>query len=144
MIRINEIEIYSLRICCICYNKIKTLSDLIFLNNDKEFCCMSTKSKLIGFTLATTAAVIFTNAHAFREQIIDDRCPCIFSPGKCPCAIDTKDKEICYGSNSCRGRGQCKTAIASCRGQNICRGVGITYEYTEHDCLNAGGTRKIY
>ena len=31
---------------------------------------------------------------------------------------------MCYGVNSCKGQGACKTASSSCAGMNACKGQG--------------------
>ena len=33
-------------------------------------------------------------------------------------------KVMCYGVNSCKGQGACKTASSSCAGMNACKGQG--------------------
>jgi hypothetical protein len=40
-----------------------------------------------------------------------------------PAAADYKVK--CFGLNSCKGHGQCKSLGNSCAGQNSCKGKGV-------------------
>lgn len=83
---------------------------------------MNQKDKVLGCTLATAAALAFATLPA--------------TPTFAECA----EPVMCYGSNSCRGSGSCKTNTTSCRCENACRGQGITFESSEEACLNAGGT----
>jgi hypothetical protein len=46
----------------------------------------------------------------------------------------------CFGINSCKGQGACKSASNACKGQNACKGKGFIVEPTAADCSNAGGS----
>jgi uncharacterized membrane protein len=54
-----------------------------------------------------------------------------------PAAADYKVK--CFGLNSCKGHGQCKSLGNSCRGQNSCKGQGFIM-MGKSTCLAKGGT----
>ena len=45
---------------------------------------------------------------------------------------------ICFGINSCKGHGSCKTAQNDCKGKNACKGQGNTVTSSE-DCSSKGG-----
>lgn len=51
------------------------------------------------------------------------------------------EKVQCFGVNSCKGTGACKTATNSCKGQNACKGQGFVL-MTGPDCKSKGGTTK--
>jgi hypothetical protein len=44
----------------------------------------------------------------------------------------------CFGINSCKGHGSCKTAQNDCKGKNACKGQGNTMTSSE-DCSAKGG-----
>ena len=44
----------------------------------------------------------------------------------------------CFGVNSCKGHGSCKTAQNDCKGKNACKGQGNTVTSSE-DCSAKGG-----
>lgn len=44
----------------------------------------------------------------------------------------------CYGTNSCKGHGECKTAMNECKGKNACKGKGFE-KMTESACIEALG-----
>ena len=48
-------------------------------------------------------------------------------------------KVQCFGVNSCKGTGGCKTATNECKGQNSCKGKGFVM-LSESDCTAKGGT----
>lgn len=48
-------------------------------------------------------------------------------------------KVKCFGLNSCKGKGSCKTAMNECKGKNACQGKGFK-ELTSADCTTQGGT----
>lgn len=48
-------------------------------------------------------------------------------------------KVQCFGINSCKGHGDCKTAANACKGQNSCKGHGFLLERSKHACLKLGG-----
>ncbi len=45
----------------------------------------------------------------------------------------------CYGVNSCKGKGSCKTANNACKGLNSCKGKGII-DMSKAECKKQGGT----
>ncbi len=51
----------------------------------------------------------------------------------------TEDKVPCFGANSCKGHGACKTAKNECKGLNECKGMGFV-ELTKAECEEAGGS----
>jgi hypothetical protein len=44
----------------------------------------------------------------------------------------------CFGINSCKGHGSCKTAQNDCKGKNACKGQGISMT-TAEECNAKGG-----
>lgn len=76
--------------------------------------------KIIGYTLATAAALSFAAATTTTF------------------AADPAEVQ-CYGVNACKGQAQCKTAKNACKGQNACKGTGYI-NMSSADCLKAGGT----
>ena len=44
----------------------------------------------------------------------------------------------CFGINSCKGHGSCKTAQNDCKGKNACKGQGNTMTPAE-ECSAKGG-----
>lgn len=81
---------------------------------------MSSKAKLTGAILAIGAASVFALA---------------------PAVAVAKHSHMvnCYGVNSCKGKGQCKSAHGSCKGQNTCKGQGVK-RMSEKKCKRMGGT----
>ena len=75
--------------------------------------------KLMGYTLATTAAVLFAAMPA-------------------PSAFADTGEVACYGANSCKGQSQCKSIKNACSGENACKGQGLSMMSPE-DCSTAGG-----
>ncbi len=53
-------------------------------------------------------------------------------------AVAAKDTVHCYGINSCKGSGDCKTTMHDCKGQNGCKGHGFK-AMAASACLKAGG-----
>jgi len=51
------------------------------------------------------------------------------------------EKVQCFGVNSCKGQGTCKTATNSCKGQNSCQGKGFVM-LLGSDCTAKGGKTK--
>lgn len=51
------------------------------------------------------------------------------------------EKVQCYGVNSCKGSGACKTAKNDCKGKNACKGQGFVLK-TAADCKKEGGKLK--
>lgn len=58
-----------------------------------------------------------------------------------PTAAVAQDKVKCFGVNSCKGHGACKTASNECKGQNACKGQGFL-RLTEAECEERGGTTE--
>jgi hypothetical protein len=58
-----------------------------------------------------------------------------------PGVVYAKDagKVKCSGINSCKAKGECKSATSSCKGMNDCKGKGWV-ESTEKDCKAKKGT----
>jgi len=82
---------------------------------------MKKNAKMIGITLAASAALVFASV-----------------PVTSAFAADTGVQ--CFGINGCKGQGSCKTANNSCKGQNSCKGKGLIMQPTADDCTKAGGT----
>lgn len=85
---------------------------------------MATKSKVVGFTLATAAAIAFVTA-----------------PVTSTVAFAAAKKAPCYGVNSCKGKSQCKTATSACKGHNSCKGKGYVMKTTKQ-CKKMGGSTE--
>ncbi len=83
---------------------------------------MKSKSKMLGLTIATAAAIAFVTA---------------------PIASTVAQaKEVkCYGINSCKGQGKCKTAKNACKGQNSCKGQGFMMK-SAAKCQKKGGSME--
>ena len=47
-------------------------------------------------------------------------------------------KVMCFGVNSCKGQGACKSASNSCKGQASCKGQGWIYSSADQ-CKKWGG-----
>jgi uncharacterized membrane protein len=56
-----------------------------------------------------------------------------------PSAAFAAGKVQCFGINSCKGHGACKSASNACKGQNSCKGQGFLMEHSKHACLKMGG-----
>ena len=54
-------------------------------------------------------------------------------------AIGALDTVHCYGVNSCKSSGDCKTSAHECRGLNECKGHGFK-AMAAGACLTKGGT----
>jgi hypothetical protein len=66
----------------------------------------------------------------------------VFSaPVTAPTASASDAKVQCYGVNSCKGHGSCKTATNDCKGLNSCKGKGFV-EMTAAECKAKGGTTE--
>ena len=51
-----------------------------------------------------------------------------------------KDAQVhCYGTNTCKGTSDCKTAANECKGQNECKGMGFK-AMSAKQCKTAGGS----
>ncbi len=72
-------------------------------------------SKLTGAAIAAAAAGLFAMGHA------------------APVLADEAGKIHCEGVNSCKGKGDCKSAKNSCEGKNSCKGQGFK-EMTQEEC----------
>jgi hypothetical protein len=83
-----------------------------------ESSIMSNK-KLMEFTLATTAAILFATVPA-------------------PSAFADTTPIPCYGANACKGQSQCKSIKNACNGENSCKGQGLSM-LSPQDCETAGG-----
>ncbi|MEO8402781.1 MAG: hypothetical protein ABI597_13500 [Gammaproteobacteria bacterium] len=81
------------------------------------------KKKLTGI-VATAAAVAF-----------------ISIPITSTLAQASSHKMPCYGVNSCKGKGACKTASNACKGHNSCKGHGMKM-MTEKTCKKMNGTTE--
>jgi len=83
---------------------------------------MDRKNKLISLALATAAislaALPLTSTSAYASSKVN-----------------------CFGVNSCKGHGQCKTAKNSCKGQNACKGQGFL-KMSAKKCDKLGGTTE--
>ncbi|EKD54907.1 MAG: hypothetical protein ACD_60C00035G0007 [uncultured bacterium] len=82
---------------------------------------MERKKKVIGFTLATAAAIAFATAPVTSTVVLAAK------------------KVPCYGVNSCKGHSECKTATSDCKGHNSCKGKGYVMK-TPKRCKKMGGT----
>jgi hypothetical protein len=80
---------------------------------------MSTKKNITGAALALTAASLFALAPATTMA-------------------NEEAKVHCFGVNSCKGKGSCKSSHNSCKGQNTCKGKGWEPE-TAKQCEEKGG-----
>ena len=89
---------------------------------------MSIQSK--GATLASLAAVMALSMSA----VIAAESPA----GSSGAAVGAGDKVHCYGVNSCKGTGDCKTAANSCKGHNSCGGKGYK-DMSAKECLGKDG-----
>ena len=83
---------------------------------------MSNK-KLIGIAIATAAALGFAAA-----------------PVTSAIAKGQVNSVRCFGTNSCKGMSDCKTAHNSCKGMNACEGKGLTLMSSRKACKDAGGS----
>lgn len=79
-------------------------------------------SKKSGATIAAAAAALVMSGVAFA-----------------PAASAADEKVHCYGVNSCKGHGACKTASNDCKGKNACKGQGFV-SLTKADCTAQGGS----
>lgn len=96
-------------------------------------------NKLLGFTLATAAALTFsavpmTSAMAEGAPTEMDKT----APTTMPEQANANEVQ-CFGANACKGQSTCKTAKNSCHGQNACKGQGVMMAKSEKDCTDAGG-----
>ncbi len=75
--------------------------------------------KLIGFSLAATAAVLFAGLPV-------------------EAALANTTAVPCYGANACKGQSECKSIKNGCSGGNSCKGQGLLMLSPE-DCESEGG-----
>lgn len=88
---------------------------------------MIEKSKVAGIAMATAAAAMFLAG-----------CQSNPGSGSMQSADSSTAKMKCFGSNACKGQGECKTAMNSCKGQNACKGHGFVMT-TEKACAEHFG-----
>lgn len=90
---------------------------------------MSDNKKIIGATLATTAALLFASAPVKAADL------------DAGLAKDLNEAPTiqCFGANACKGQGACKSVYNGCKGQNTCKTQGSLMEPTNNDCTIAGG-----
>lgn len=79
------------------------------------------KTMKSGVVLAATAAAMLVTGTAIAPE-----------------AEAGSGKVHCYGVNSCKGTGACKTASNACKGQNACKGKGFV-ELSKGACKKKGG-----
>jgi hypothetical protein len=84
---------------------------------------MNSKKKVIGSALAVAAAIAFSTMPVLSS------------------AHGSGKRVHCYGVNSCKGKGSCKTSTSSCKGENSCKGKGVKM-MTKKECLKKGGKVK--
>ena len=56
-----------------------------------------------------------------------------------PTSAQAEEKVHCFGLNSCKGKGACKTASNDCKGKNACKAKGFL-ALTAAECAAQGGT----
>ncbi len=56
-----------------------------------------------------------------------------------PTVAQASEGVQCFGSNSCKGHGSCKTASNECKGMNACKGQGWEPKASKEECEAAGG-----
>jgi len=88
---------------------------------------MIEKSTVAGAAIATAAAAMFLAG-------------CQSNPGGgVNQSADSSTAHVkCYGSNACKGQGECKTAMNACKGQNACKGHSFLM-MTEKACMEHFG-----
>lgn len=88
---------------------------------------MIEKSTVAGAAIATAAAAMFLAG-------------CQSNPGGgvYQSADSSTARVKCYGSNACKGQGECKTAMNACKGQNACKGHSFLM-MTEKACMEHFG-----
>jgi hypothetical protein len=79
-------------------------------------------SKTSGVTIAAAAAALLLGGATLA-----------------PTQVQAEEKVKCFGLNSCKGKGSCKTASNECKGKNGCQGKGFK-ELTAAECTDQGGT----
>jgi len=87
---------------------------------------MIEKSKVAGIAIATAAAAMFlTGCQSPGSGVFQS-------------ADSSSASMKCFGSNACKGQGECKTAMNACKGQNACKGHGFV-KMTEKACAEHFG-----
>ncbi|MCG6860961.1 MAG: hypothetical protein LJE70_06745 [Chromatiaceae bacterium] len=87
---------------------------------------MYAQKKLTGTAIAAAAAGLFLAGTTFTGVA----------------SAETEEANVhCYGVNSCKGSGACKTAENACAGKNSCKGKGWV-EMTKAECDEKGGEAK--
>lgn len=84
--------------------------------------------KATNTTIKTGAAIAATVAALFAAGSV-----------VVPAAANAADGVQCFGSNSCKGHGSCKTASNDCKGMNSCKGQGWEPKASKEECESAGG-----
>jgi hypothetical protein len=79
-------------------------------------------------TLKTGAAVAATVAALFAAGTL-----------AVPTMAQAESPVQCFGANSCKGHGECKTATNDCKGMNSCKGQGWVHMASKSECESAGG-----
>ena len=82
---------------------------------------MNVNRKMVSAALATAAAALFATSAVVSTA---------------NAAEEVKVK--CYGANTCKGNGQCKTSMNGCKGKNMCKGKGFE-EMTDKACVEKVG-----
>ncbi|HEV8644064.1 MAG TPA: hypothetical protein VGR01_00665, partial [Burkholderiales bacterium] len=86
---------------------------------------VDSKKRLAGLAIAASAAALFMTGCA--------------APGGGTQGTDSGSVMVkCYGSNSCKGQSECKTAMSACKGQNSCKGQGFSM-LTDKACVETLG-----
>jgi uncharacterized membrane protein len=63
----------------------------------------------------------------------------LFSSAGVGTAVAAEEAKVqCHGLNSCKGKGECKSAKNDCKGQNACKGQGFV-TMSEKECKDKGG-----
>lgn len=56
-------------------------------------------------------------------------------------ALGSSDAVKCYGVNSCKGHGACRTSVNSCKGRNACKAQGFLMT-TQNMCDKLAGSTQ--
>lgn len=83
-----------------------------------------------GASIASAAAMLALSAMAHAAPAPE---------GSSGAAVAGGDTVHCYGVNSCKGSGDCKTTQHDCKGMNTCKGHGFK-ALAANMCLKRGGT----
>lgn len=82
-----------------------------------------------GAILASAVATMFLATAALAQEAASP------SGGSVASASTVK----CFGVNSCKGHGSCKSAHNDCKGQNACKGKGFVENLSADQCTQQGG-----